>query len=158
MTGATPRTLASKRDAVIRNLMSNLAGNRVLGIFVAGIGCGILAFLYSTMLEFFIDLTWHIIPENLIRPALENVGWPEKNTWMGALWILTIPTLYGLIVGASQSVLGAPGDMPETVDSFNKEGYVDYSKVRTQRKCKPRTERPLRADAASNCPMYWTSR
>lgn len=128
--GRTPRNIAAKRDEVMRKFMSNLATNRVLGVFVAGVGCGVLAFCYSTILDIFIDLTWHVFPENLVRPALEKFGWPEKNAWMGGLWILTIPTLFGLIVGASQSVLGAPGDMPETVDSFNKNGYVDYTQVR----------------------------
>lgn len=127
--GRTPRNIAAKRDEVMRRLMSTLGSNRVLGVFVAGVGCGVLAFCYSTILELFIELTWHIIPENIIKPALEKFGWPDKNVWMGALWILFIPTFYGFVVGACQSVLGAPGDMPETVDSFNKEGYVDYSKV-----------------------------
>lgn len=133
MNHRTPRAITTQRDEVVKNFMSKLAKNRVLGIFIAGIGCGVLAFCYSTILEIFIDLTWRIIPENLLRPVLEKFGWPDKNTWIGALWILFIPTLYGLIVGASQSVLGAPGDMPETVDSFNKLGYVDYNKVRTYR-------------------------
>jgi hypothetical protein len=128
--GRTPHTIAQKRAEVIKTFMSNIAHNRVLGIFVAGIGCGVLAFCYSTILELFLDLTWNIIPENLVRPALEKVGWPDKNTWVGGLWVLAIPTLYGLIVGAVQGVLGAPGDMPETVGSFNQDGYVDYSKVR----------------------------
>lgn len=109
--------------------MSALATNRVLGVLIAGVACGVLAFCYSTVLEGFLELTWRIVPEKILEPLLEKLGYPDKVKWVGALYIVAIPTLYGLIVGASQSVLGAPGDMPETVESFNTKGYVDYTKV-----------------------------
>jgi hypothetical protein len=126
----TPRSVADRRDAVLRKAISTIATNRVLGILLAGVACAVLAFCYSTILEFFLVLTWRIIPEQLIEPILKKSGWPEKMKWAGALYIVLVPTLYGLVVGASQSVLGAPGDMPETVESFNKHAYVDYTKVR----------------------------
>jgi hypothetical protein len=111
----------------------SLATNKTAGIAIVGVSCGVLAFVYSTVLAAFITATWDTIPKTFILPALDSSGLLDSHPWVAGLYVVAVPTLYGTIVGVTQRFLGSPGDMPETIGSFNSQGWVNYNQVRPAR-------------------------
>ena len=103
----------------------------VAGLII-GCSCGVVAYVYDSILNAFIDLTWNIVPTHVVLPLwkhAESWSWFSADTWVLGLYIVAICTVFGVCVGASQRFLGCPGDLPETVGSFHDKGYVPYSQV-----------------------------
>ena len=125
----------------------------LVAMLIIGSSCGLVAFAYDTILDWFLDLTWKVIPERVVAPIWESVGddkWAASHAWVLGTYILFICSLYGFLVGASQKFLGCPGDLPETIGSFHKQGCVLYSQVRPRpRSLRSRT--PIPDDTVFNC-------
>jgi H+/Cl- antiporter ClcA len=100
---------------------------------VIGCSCGIVAFVYDSMLNAILRWTWSSIPEAILswwKRAEEGSSWWREHTWVLGLYIVLVATLFGVVVGASQRFLGCPGDLPETIESFHSEGFVPYQQAR----------------------------
>ena len=105
----------------------------LVATLIIGTSCGIVAFAYDTVLEAFLEFTWNFVPEKIVEPlwkhAVSDGEVASDSYWALGMYILFICSLYGFLVGASQRLLGCPGDLPETVGSFHKQGCVLYTQV-----------------------------
>lgn len=93
----------------------------VLIAAVIGLFCGVAAFFYYKVLEFFLEYLWETLPEQ-IAEALPF--WPSCFHW---LWIPIMGMSMAVLVGIAQKVLGYPGDLPYTVKCVHKDAYVPLS-------------------------------
>jgi hypothetical protein len=107
-------------------------GPLLAAVLIIGCSCGVVAFLYSSTLAMFIHLTWEVIPSHYVLPlwtqAAAHVSW-WPNEWVLGLYVPLVSTLFGLVVGASLTRLGSPGDLPETIASFHENGLVPFCQV-----------------------------
>lgn len=92
--------------------------------FTIGIICGVVAFVYYTILEAALEFTWKTVPESLA----ESLGsfWPE---WMHWTWIPIIGFPMAVLVGASVNVFGEPGDLAYTVKMVHRKAYIDTDHI-----------------------------
>lgn len=93
----------------------------VLIAAVIGVFCGVAAFFYYKVLEFFLEYLWETLPEQ-IAEALPF--WPNCFHW---LWIPIMGMSMAILVGVAQKVLGYPGDLPYTVKCVHEDAYVPLS-------------------------------
>lgn len=105
----------------------------LFAVLLIGLSCGTVAFIYSSTLNYFLILTWDVVPNRVVMPLWHSAAahiswWPEKG-WVLGSYVLFISTLFGLVVGGSQKLLGSPGDLPETIGSFHKDGFVPHTQV-----------------------------
>ena len=92
----------------------------VVGITI-GIMCGVLAYLYYTILEWLLEFCWEALPEILVVPF-----WPERLYF---LWIPLLGYTMALGVGLSVRFLGEPGDLSYTVQCVHDKAYIEMSHV-----------------------------
>lgn len=92
----------------------------VLGITI-GCMCGVLAFVYYTILEWLLEFLWRTVPEFYL---MEYV--PVEYHWM---WIPTLGLTMALGVGLSVRYLGEPGDLSYTVQCVHDKAYIDMNHV-----------------------------
>ena len=93
-----------------------------------------LQFIYNSILMYFVQLTWQIVPERVVLPLWEHLKdrvpwWPSAPALL-ALYTVLVSTLYGTVVGGSQRFMGSPGDLPDTIASLHKDGCVAYQQAR----------------------------
>lgn len=93
-----------------------------IAIFI-GIACGIIAYVYYAVLEFFLELLWKAWPEQFF---VEAKLWPLGLSW---LWIPIVGMSMAALVGISIKVLGEPGDLAYTVACVHKKGYIAIDHV-----------------------------
>lgn len=86
-----------------------------------GVVCGVVAFVYYTVLEFLLRLLWRTIPDALL---VDNPSFPPALYWT---WIPCMGMLASVGVGLSVKYLGDPGDLASTVGDVHKDGYVHIS-------------------------------
>jgi H+/Cl- antiporter ClcA len=92
----------------------------VVGTFI-GVMCGILAYIYYTILEWLLAFLWKTLPEAIVVP---NV--PES---LHFLWIPALGYVMAIGVGLSVQVLGEPGDLSYTVQCVHDKAYIEMSHV-----------------------------
>lgn len=109
----------------------------LVAMLIIGSSCGLVAFAYDSILDLFLDFTWKFLPERVVQPLWKHFvadgEMAPDSAWALGLYILAICSLYGFLVGASQKLLGCPGDLPETIGSFHSQGCVLYTQVRSLR-------------------------
>lgn len=101
------------------------SGTLPISVLIAtavGVVCGVVAWLYYTVLEYLLDLIWSVLPEAL----LVQTAFPPALYWT---WIPFIGLLGACGVGLSIRLLGDPGDLASTVANVHKEGFVQMSHV-----------------------------
>ena len=129
----------------------------LVATLIIGTSCGVVAFAYDTILEAFLDFTWKFLPEKVVHPLWKHVvsdgEMPSDSSWALGMYILLICSFYGFLVGASQRLLGCPGDLPETVGSFHKQGCVLYTQVLPLPRA---TLPPLPASATTSIPTFFS--
>ncbi|CDF37125.1 unnamed protein product [Chondrus crispus] len=102
----------------ITNLQSGTVPVSLFIAAVIGVLCGVAAFLYYTMLEFFLEFLWKTLPEQL---AESFPMWLPCFHWV---WIPIVGMICAILVGVSIKVMGFPGDLAYTVKCVHKMGYV----------------------------------
>lgn len=106
----------------------------VAAVLIVGTLCGVVAFGYNSILQLFLKLVWDVVPARLVMPvwrwAADTWQWWPEHLWGLALYIVLVATAFGFVVGASQRLLGCPGDLPETIASFHDQGCIQFSQVR----------------------------
>lgn len=102
----------------IRNIQSGTVPVSIFIATVIGILCGVAAFLYYSLLEFFLEFLWKTLPEHT---AEMFPFWLPSFHWM---WIPIVGMTCAILVGVSIKVLGFPGDLAYTVKCVHKMGYV----------------------------------
>lgn len=89
---------------------------------ISGVLCGIVAFIYSATLQGTLSAVWKQAPQRLVLPFLLDLQrrWPTFDPGRVA-WVFTVATAtaMGTAAGAVQSLMGSPGDLPETVDMIH---------------------------------------
>ena len=89
---------------------------------LSGIVCGFVAFIYSTVFQGVLNLVWKWAPRQLVLPFLLELQkrWPSFEPGRIA-WMYTVgaSTAMGTAAGVVQSLMGSPGDLPETVESIH---------------------------------------
>jgi H+/Cl- antiporter ClcA len=90
---------------------------------VIGLVCGVVAYLYYTMLEFLLEFIWKDLPE---RFFVADVSFPESLYWT---WIPIVGMACAAGVGTSIQMFGEPGDLAYTVACVHKKGYIALSHV-----------------------------
>ena len=89
---------------------------------VAGLICGAVAYVYSFAFSFSLDMVWRTLPQRFVLPAIRQLqkrfGFPAPD---GVAWVYTVlaSTLMGTAAGVVQSLLGSPGDLPETIEAIH---------------------------------------
>ena len=125
--------VSTARARLIRWLEHPGTAQLVVCALAIGVACGFVAFCYDFVLNHFLDLVWSKVPNDVVLPvwhhAKSSFAWWPEQTWLLGLYIAVITTLFGVVVGASQTYLGCPGDLPETISSFHEQGFVPYSQV-----------------------------
>ena len=92
----------------------------VVGITI-GIMCGVLAYLYYTILEWLLEFLWDTLPKMIIVPYV-------SEQWH-FLWIPLLGTVMALGVGLSVRFLGEPGDLSYTVQCVHDKAYIEMNHV-----------------------------
>lgn len=92
----------------------------VVGISI-GVMCGILAYIYYTILEWLLEFLWKTLPDMIVVPYL-----PES---LHFLWIPALGYVMAIGVGLSVQLLGEPGDLSYTVQCVHDQAYIDMSHV-----------------------------
>ena len=80
-----------------------------------GCTCGLVAYVYYTILDYLLDVVWKVIPEQYIIDK-----WNEK------FYVLYIPIAtfsLSICCGLSIYYLGEPGDLAFTINSIHEKGY-----------------------------------
>lgn len=88
---------------------------------VIGVVCGIVAFLYYSMLDYFLEMIWKKIPEWWIIDV-----WPEH---LYILWIPLVTFTLAICNGLSVYYLGEPGDLAYTIKCVHDKGYKSTSHI-----------------------------
>lgn len=87
----------------VRNFTpGSMPHSTVVGISI-GIMCGVLAFVYYTILEWLLEFCWDTLPELIVVPYVDP-------TWH-FLWIPALGFTMALGVGLSVYLLGEPGKL-----------------------------------------------
>lgn len=86
-----------------------------------GVFCGVVAYLYYTALEFFLEFLWLKLPSFVIEPYLDP-------SWY-FLWIPFLGFLMAFGVGASVKILGEPGDLSYTVQCVHDKAFIGMDHV-----------------------------
>lgn len=113
-------------SAFITDLQDVQGGTVPVSVAIAltiGAVCGLVAYVYYTVLEFLLRLVWKTIPEKCF---LANESWPTPLHW---LWIPIVCISMAFLVGISVRYLGDPGDLAYTVACVHKKAYVAVSHV-----------------------------
>lgn len=79
---------------------------------------GLIAFVYSTAFENILVLVWEIVPRQVVRPFLES----RASLSLGWLYTVLVSTVFGMLVGLTQRIMGFPGDLPDIVKSVHDKG------------------------------------
>ena len=119
-------------DAI--NFQEGTIPQSVVLAVVIGIVCGISAYAYYFVLEFFLDFLWKTIPEKFIVDV-----WPE---WAYVLWIPLLGYTLCIALGLSVVFLGDPGDLPYTVKCVHEKGPCLFVRVALFRKAAPYSHVP----------------
>jgi len=82
---------------------------------VIGCVCGLVAYMYYSVLDYFLDMIWKELPNRFVVDK-----WPE-NTYV--LWIPLITFTMSLFCGLSIYYLGEPGDLAYTIQCIHEKGY-----------------------------------
>mmetsp|Transcript_8286 Transcript_8286/g.17927 ORF Transcript_8286/g.17927 Transcript_8286/m.17927 type:complete len:629 (+) Transcript_8286:323-2209(+) len=82
---------------------------------VIGIVCGVVAYLYYTIMNYFVELIWTDLPEKYVVDH-----WPEH---LHVLWIPLVTFTFSTCCGLSICYLGEPGDLAYTIQSVHEKGY-----------------------------------
>lgn len=104
-----------------RDMQSGTIPVSMLIATVIGIFCGVAAFLYYTVLEFFLEFLWKELPEHF---AEAMPFWLPCFHWM---WIPFMGMICSVLVGYCQIWFGDPGDLPYTVKCVHEKAYVPVS-------------------------------
>lgn len=89
--------------------------------FCIGVVCGVVAFMYYTVLDYFLELIWKDMPEWWV------VGkWPEH---LHVLWIPLVAFTLSVCCGLSIYYLGEPGDLAYTIKCVHEKGYKGTSHI-----------------------------
>ena len=92
----------------------------IVGITI-GVFCGVVAYLYYTVLEYLLEFCWKTLPDWIVTPHV-----PEAYYW---IWIPALGSLMALGVGASVKYLGEPGDLSYTVQCVHDKAYIGMDHV-----------------------------
>lgn len=82
---------------------------------VIGCVCGLVAYMYYFVLDYFLDLIWKELPNRFVVDR-----WPE-NTYV--LWIPLVTFTMSVFCGLSIYYLGEPGDLAYTIQCIHEKGY-----------------------------------
>lgn len=102
----------------ISNIQSGTIPVSLLIATVIGILCGVAAYLYYVVLEFFLEYLWKTLPETVAHAI---PFWSTSFYW---LWIPFMGMICAAFVGITINVLGPPGDLAYTVGCVHTKGYV----------------------------------
>ena len=102
-------------------------------VLIFGCGTGVVAWIYNSFFESVVHFAWEFAPERLVVPLLDRLS--KNLSWFPAVdrvaWVYTVvlSTLFGLLAGLVQRLLGSPGDLPDTVRDIHEQGYISISKA-----------------------------
>jgi hypothetical protein len=88
---------------------------------VIGIVCGIVCWLYYSVLFFFLDFLWKTLPERFVVGS-----WNEEYYW---LWIPLVSFTMITAVGLTVVFMGEPGDLPYTIGRVHAQAYIPMGHV-----------------------------
>ena len=80
-----------------------------------GCVCGVVAYLYYSVLDFLLDVIWKDLPEKYVIDK-----WPEH---LYVLWIPLMSVSLSIFCGLSIYYLGEPGDLAYTIQCVHEKGY-----------------------------------
>ena len=80
-----------------------------------GCVCGVVAYLYYSVLDFLLDVIWKDLPEKYVIDK-----WPEH---LYVLWIPLMSVSLSILCGLSIYYLGEPGDLAYTIQCVHEKGY-----------------------------------
>ncbi|KAL9185531.1 hypothetical protein ACHAXT_003308 [Thalassiosira profunda] len=112
------------RTTFINDAMTFAEGTIPQSIIVAtviGIVCGVVAFLYYSVLDYFLELIWKVLPEMFVVDR-----WPEN---LYVLWIPLVTFTLSACCGLSIYYLGEPGDLAYTIKCVHEKGYKGTSHI-----------------------------
>ena len=92
-----------------RNLAEGSVPQSIVLSLAIGTLCGVVCYLYYSMLNFLLDFIWHDIPEKLIEGK-----WDER---FYVLWIPIVTLSLAVCVGLSVRILGEPGGKKANTES-----------------------------------------
>ena len=161
--GYTPLRSSAQEDAVLsprrraaKWLDRGGTGPLIAAVLIVGVSCGVVAYAYNAILQLFLKLVWDVLPAHVVTPAFhwasDTVPWLSEHAWVLGFYIVLIATSFGFVVGASQRILGCPGDLPETIGNFHKQGCIPYSQVRLWLECACTSARPASASRSLKLP------
>lgn len=104
-----------------RSLAEATIPQSIVLAFAIGTLCGVVAFLYYSLLEFLLEFMWHTLPEKYVIGV-----WPEEYY---VLWIPLMVLGNALLVGASVVLLGEPGDLAFTISMVHHKAYIPMDHV-----------------------------
>ena len=121
----TDRTSSASSDALrqIQSWSKDPTHKTYLCIAVlAGVVCGFVAYVYSSAFQGLLQIVWQRVPERFIVPLLHKLqkrwGWqPDSIAWV---YTVITSTAMGTLAGLVQSLMGSPGDLPETIECIHK--------------------------------------
>ncbi|KAL7539120.1 hypothetical protein ACHAXR_011005 [Thalassiosira sp. AJA248-18] len=89
--------------------------------FCIGCVCGVVAFLYYSVLDYFLELIWKDMPEWWVVDK-----WPEH---LYVLWMPLVTFTLSVFCGLSIFYLGEPGDLAYTIQCVHEKGYKGTSHI-----------------------------
>jgi len=113
-----------QEDNIMNDIMPLRKGSipeSVLVALVVGISCGVAAWMYYYMLEYFLELLWHELPK--------MTGFDQLPTYLHFLWIPFIALVMSVGVGLTVKYIGEPGDLAYTIKCVHKESYIEVDHV-----------------------------
>lgn len=128
------RRKANASLRAFRESMTELCPKKMLLlVLIFGCGTGVVAWVYNSFFEAVVHLAWEFAPEKLLVPVLNHLS--NKVSWFPGVsriaWVYTVllSTMFGLLAGLTQRLLGSPGDLPDTVRDIHEQGYISISKA-----------------------------
>ena len=101
------------KDAV--NFAEGSIPQSIIMAFCIGCVCGVVAYLYYSVLDSLLDLIWEKMPTKFV------IGkWPEHLYF---LWIPLTSVTLSICCGLSIYYLGEPGDLAYTIKCVHEKGY-----------------------------------
>lgn len=113
-------------EAFLEDTQDITGGTLPVSVVIAlciGVVCGVVAWLYYTVLEFLLEVVWKDLPH---RFFVADALLPESMYW---IWIPIVGMTFAAGVGLSIQMLGEPGDLAYTVGCVHKKGYIAMSHV-----------------------------
>eukprot|EP00581_Thalassiosira_minuscula_P004957 CAMPEP_0183742380 /NCGR_PEP_ID=MMETSP0737-20130205/64603_1 /TAXON_ID=385413 /ORGANISM="Thalassiosira miniscula, Strain CCMP1093" /LENGTH=801 /DNA_ID=CAMNT_0025977961 /DNA_START=90 /DNA_END=2495 /DNA_ORIENTATION=+ len=116
--------LAKTRTTFLNDAMTFAEGTIPQSMVIAtviGCVCGLVAYCYYYVLDFFLEFIWKTLPERFVMDV-----WPEK---FRVLWIPLVSFSLSIACGLSVYYLGEPGDLAYTIKCVHEQGYKGTSHI-----------------------------